>query len=354
MKRIHIVLPNLGGGGAERVSIDLAREFAKKYDVEIVLCNATGELLDEAKDEFKIVALQASNKLEIIRSLTKHVNKEKPDYLIASMWGLTVFATLAKLLAKHKPQLLLVEHSSLINQFNNSGFKVRLWLKVSTFFAYRVANAVAGVSIGVAKDMAQVARLRKCPQVLYNPIPVFSETSETTKNRAKVIITAGRLIEAKSYDVLIHAFSLLPDKTVKLVVLGEGELLEKLQSLARSLGVDSRITFLGFVDNPRANFQSADLFVLSSVREGLPTVLIEALGCGTPVVSTDCKHGPREILNDGEYGSLVPVGDAEALSAAIEESLSKTHDKQKLINRARDFAPEVSAKRYLEVLGIEK
>lgn len=354
MKKISLVLPNLTGGGAERVNIDLAAEFSKNHTVDIVVCNAFGSFAEETKNNFNVVDLQSNSKINIIKSLIKYINDEQPDYLIASMWGLTALVPLAKLLAKHKPKLLLVEHSSLINQFSHSPLKTRLWLKVSTFIAYRIADVVAGVSLGVAKDMQKLAHLKSTPEVLYNPIPIVKSKKAKNRNKVNEIVTVGRLIEAKDHATLIKAFAKLDKAFHSLTILGDGPLLAELKLLAKDLDVYENLTFTGFVENPRDYVSMADLFVLSSNREGFGNVIVEALSCGTPVVSTDCEHGPSEILNNGEFGTLVPVGNAQELAVAIEQSLTKSHDKQKLINRAKDFASEVSAKRYLEVLGLQQ
>ncbi|MCD9557569.1 glycosyltransferase [Photobacterium carnosum] len=352
MKKISLVLPNLAGGGAERVNIDLAIEFSKYFAVDIVVCNAIGAFSEEAKKNFNVVDLQANSKIKIIKSLAKYIDDERPDCLIASMWGLTALVPFAKALAKHKPKLLLVEHSSLVNQFRYSQLKVRLWLKVSTFVVYRMADAVAGVSSGVAQDMQKLAYLKSTPEVLYNPIPMSKSQNLKSNDTVKKIVTAGRLIEAKDHVTLIKAFAQLDKAMHKLTILGDGPLLVALQQLAKDLDVYDNITFTGFVENPTDYYKTADLFVLSSDREGFGNVIVEALSCGTPVVSTDCEHGPSEILNGGEFGRLVPVGDDKALASAIEEALLQKYDKEKLIQRARDFSPEKSAKRYLEVLGL--
>lgn len=354
MNKISLILPDLGGGGAEKVSIDLAKQF-KGYglEVEFVLCEKKGELLSSVYGEVPVHDLNCSGKLNTINAIRKYLNKSKPDYVIASMWGLTAYTAFAKALSTHSFKLLLVEHSSLINQFSSTRLSLRLWLKLSVFFSYRYANAVGGVSLGVAQDMQKLANLKQTPYVLYNPIPISEARNvESGKFKVKQVITAGRLIDAKDHETLIRAFAQLDQVVCKLTILGDGPLLEHLKCVAKNLAVIDNIVFAGFVDNPREYFNKSDLFVLSSKREGLPTVLIEAMGCGTPVVSTDCRHGPDEILNNGEFGELVPVGDATALAAAMQRSLTMKHNKKRLIERAKDFSPDTAARRYLEVLGV--
>ena len=140
------------------------------------------------------------------------------------------------------------------------------------------------------------------------------------------ILAIGKLIERKGFPVLLTAFSrLLTERSARLVVLGEGRMKKRLVSLAKALRIADHVDFAGFEENPYAFLANADLFVLSSRNEALPTVLIEAMACGCPVVSTDCPFGPREILEEGKLGPLVPVGDSEALAAAMDPRPGASH-----------------------------
>ena len=137
----------------------------------------------------------------------------------------------------------------------------------------------------------------------------------------------------------------------RLLILGDGECRAALAAQARQLGIESSVFMPGFVKDPSPYYQHADLHVLSSTGEGLPTVIIEALEAGTPVVSTDCQSGPREILSDGQFGRLVPVGDAVALAAAMAASLAATHDRAALKARAQDFSIDKAVDQYLDLLS---
>lgn len=358
--KILLLLPNLEGGGAERVNIELARQFVKYgIDVEIVLKQAHGILLSEAKSEFSIINLNSKSLIKTMFVLAKYVDKCKPDVLIASMWGLTAYASFSKLITKHKYKLLLVEHSSLINQFKDSRLIIKLWLRLSTFFAYRIADFLAGVSSGVSRDMQYIAKLNRLPETLYNPITTvgsikkFQERQDDKSKITYTIVTAGRLIKAKDYTTLIKSFAIVNSKIdARLIILGKGPLLNELREQVKKLNILDKVIFKGFVKDPHKYFQKADLFVLSSRREGLGNVLIEAMGCGTPVVATNCNYGPSEILDNGEYGRLVPVGNVELLADAIVKTLKEKNNPDKLIRRALDFAPKNSAKQYLQFLEI--
>jgi glycosyltransferase involved in cell wall biosynthesis len=122
------------------------------------------------------------------------------------------------------------------------------------------------------------------------------------------------------------------------LILGEGSCRSAIEQQARDLGIENRLFLHGFVSDPRAYYEHADLHLLSSIAEGFGNVIVEALAAGTPVVSTDCPSGPREILCDGQFGKLVPVGDVDAMAQAIVAALTESHDHDALKARAQDFS----------------
>jgi glycosyltransferase involved in cell wall biosynthesis len=174
------------------------------------------------------------------------------------------------------------------------------------------------------------------------------------QNRLPVILAVGRLTKAKDYPTLFRAFSLVRQvRPAKLLILGEGEERSNLERLAIELGIQNDVSMPGFVDNPFAFMAKASVFVLSSAWEGFGNVLVEALACGCPVVATDCRSGPREILDNGRYGRLVPVGDHEALAKAILETLDNPDfpaDRQTRLQRAMEFSIDAAVDKYLKVL----
>nr|WP_259406078.1 glycosyltransferase [Shouchella clausii] len=169
------------------------------------------------------------------------------------------------------------------------------------------------------------------------------------ERNAKVIVTVGRLHVQKDYPTLLRAFANLQQNELpeaRLLFIGDGEENEPLKKLAFELGVRSVVDFAGFQPNPYAYMKKAHLFALSSAWEGFGNVIVEALATGTPVVATDCPSGPREILADGKYGQLVPVGDTVALAQAMKDALLSHHDEAELISRAREFTVEACAAAY--------
>jgi glycosyltransferase involved in cell wall biosynthesis len=228
---------------------------------------------------------------------------------------------------------------------------------------YPRADAIVAVSEGVADDLARVARIpRSRITVIHNPIvteellaaaraPV--EHPWFARGEPPVLLAAGRLTAQKDYPTLLRAFRAAREqRALRLVVLGEGEERGRLEALARELGVAPEVDFAGFVANPYAFMARASLFVLSSAWEGLPTVMVEAMACGAPVVSTDCPSGPGEILERGRYGRLVAVGDDRALAGAMLATLDDPPPPELLRRRAGEFGPEQAIERYRAVLEV--
>ncbi len=164
------------------------------------------------------------------------------------------------------------------------------------------------------------------------------------------MLAVGKLTPQKDYDTLLRAFARVREKhPVRLVILGEGQEEGRLRSLAAELGIAEQVQLPGHVDNPYAYMRQASMFVLSSAWEGCPNVLLEALACGSPVVSTDCPSGPKEILANGKYGKLVPVRDEAALASAMEAVLDGDAIRYSPATALGDYTIERVADRYLEV-----
>ncbi len=169
--------------------------------------------------------------------------------------------------------------------------------------------------------------------------------------RGARIMTVGRLKRVKNHALLIRAFAKVSEiQPARLMIVGDGELRDELEALIAELGLGGKVVLPGFVNDPTPLYRSADLFVLSSNYEGFGNVIVEAMACGVPVVSTDCPAGPSEILENGRFGTLVPVGDVDALASAMMSALQTGHDPEVLKRRAAAFAPEVAASKYLDLL----
>ncbi len=353
--RIAIVLPNLCGGGAERLHLYLAREWhAKGFQVEFVLMRRSGELLEILPTDIGVVDLGVDRIRQVVLPLARYLRQTRPDIIIVAMWPLTSIAVLSWWLAGKSGRLYLSDHIQLSISCTQE-LKMPTWLLGQIMSAtYPAASGIIAVSQGVKEDMCQLAGLpTKLVRVIYNPTatgvsprrePDVIKQQLWGSGFAYHILSVGTLKDQKDHATLIRAFALLPTSLhAKLTILGEGDLRSELEALVVQLGLQGRVAMPGFAVDPFSWFRSADLFVLSSRWEGFGNVIVEALECGVPVVSTDCPSGPAEILEYGRYGKLVPIQDPSALSAAMMQSLLDMHDRAALIGRAKDFSvPKIS------------
>jgi glycosyltransferase involved in cell wall biosynthesis len=356
---IVIVLPDLSGGGAERLHVLLAKEWiARGIRVDFALMQRKGELLDVLPRDARAVDLGVDRIRQVVRPLSRYLRQERPDVVLAAMWPLTTATAAAWLLAGRPGALYLSDHNLLsISCIEELGISPQLVGAVMRF-SYRFAHGIVAVSKGVKRDLHALSGLpASAIRVIYNPAATgvsARREDDTVRKRLwgdgfdRHILSVGKLKAVKDHATLLRAVAALPRSlNAKLTILGEGPLRPELEAIVRELDLADRVSLPGFALDPYPWMRTADVFVLSSKTEGFGNVIVEALECGLPVVSTDCQSGPAEILEGGRYGCLVPVGDAAALARAIEQSLLGRHDPQPLVERARAFSVPVIAEQYL-------
>jgi len=334
-KRIAIFMPSLFGAGGQRSMLNLAHGMAEcGYAVDLVLAQAEGPFLAEVRRSVRVVDLKASRALTSLPALVRYLRREQPEAMLSVFGYVNIIALWAWRLAGVRTRLFVNEQNTVsVEAGNASSWRGRLTPRLIKRF-YPWANGIVVVSQGVRDDLAQLTNIsRERITVIYNPSVVRAEVREKAQapldhpwfkpGQPPVLLAVGRLQVQKDYPTLIQAFAQVRQtRPVRLLILGEGKERPSLDALIKELGLEQDVSLPGFVMNPYAYMARASLFVLSSRWEGLPTVLIEALCCDTPVVSTDCPSGPREILRDGQYGQLAPVGEADALARAIETTLA--------------------------------
>jgi glycosyltransferase involved in cell wall biosynthesis len=305
---------------------------ARGYTVDLVLARAEGPLLAEVPKSVRLIDLKSTRDLTSLPALVRYLRNEQPETLL-SILHTNVIALWARRIAR-VPTLVVVSERGMLSckvQHYASDLRMRLLPKLSRYF-YPWADHIVAVSEGVANDLSQVAKIpRKRVRVIYNPI-VTPELRVKAKaplehpwfepGEPPVILAVGRLTAPKDFSTLIQAFAQVRrNHLARLLILGEGEERHALEAEVKQLGLDQDVKLPGFVANPYPFMTRASMFVLSSIWEGLPGVLIESLFCGALIISTNCPSGPREILQNGRYGKLVPVGDVESLAQAIENVL---------------------------------
>lgn len=360
MSKITIALPDLRGGGAERLHVHLANDWVQRgHSVEFLLMRKHGELLPLLAPEVTVVDFGVDRIRQLARPLSKYLKQSRPDVILSAMWPLTSVTVIAWLLSGRHGKVFLSDHVQLsVSCVRELGISPA-FLGTLMWITYPFATGIIAVSQGVKEDICHMGRFPEARvKVIYNP----AATGVSPHRASQVvreslwgngfvnhIISVGTLKEQKDHETLIRAFARLPTElNAKLTILGEGPLRAELVSLIAQFGLQSHVSMPGFVTDPYPWLRTADLFVLSSQWEGFGNVIVEALECGLPVVSTDCPSGPAEILENGRYGKLVPVGDADALAEAMLSGLSEKHDRQALINRAKDFSVEKIAEEYLD------
>lgn len=330
--RIAIFFHDLGIGGAERVMLQLAQGFSEAgHPVDLVLARAEGPLLSEVPSRVQIIDLKTRSPLKMFVGLIGYLREKRPSVLLSPFEVTSVISILAKKISGVSARVIIRVSVHLSrNKRTTKWKKILEQLVVSR--VYPLANGIITVSDGVAKDLATYTGIPfERIKVIYNPVvteqllraadqPVHHRFF--TANECSVVLGVGRLAEQKDFSTLIKAFDILRKNIPsRLIILGDGEERSSLEKLIRLSGLQDLVDLPGFDVNPFAFMKKASVFVLSSKWEGLPGVLIQALACGCPVVSTDCLSGPSEILKNGEYGHLVPVEDINAIADAMEAIL---------------------------------
>ena len=356
IKHVAIFLPNLTGGGAERVALASAHDLvARGHRVDLVLIEAKGDLLPLVPAGVRTVDLRAHRIIASLPALASYLREERPDAVHALMWPVTVVAIMAHRLAHSNARIVVSDHVALSRQMSG-GFK-RWLLKWTTRLFYPLADERIVVSEAAADDLAALSGIERSRiEVVYNPISPPKRIASNPKiealwgGKGPRVLTVGALKEQKNHALLLDAFARLSDRDAKLMILGQGHLRGALERRAAELGIADRVIFPGFAVDPWPFYASADLFLLSSDYEGFAIVIAEALYAGLKVVSTDCPAGPREILDGGRFGTLVPVGDAAALAEAMARSLEEPGQPERQRRRAMEVSGPSTLSRYAELL----
>ena len=315
--------PTLGDGGADRVTVTLLQHLDRaRFAPSLVLVKQRGVLADEVPADVPVIELGAPRLAAAVPHLARVIRARQPDVVVCTAGGANVVAVAAHLLAGSRARLVLSERSSL-RRGDRSGLRQVVERRAKRL-AYRRADVVTAVSEGVADDLIELLALpRDRVQVVYNPMiadDLGARAAEPISHPwfaapGPMLVAVGRLVEIKDYPAMFAALAQIR-RTIgaRLAILGDGPLRGMLEAHARALGLGDAIAFLGYDKNPYRYLAAARLVIQSSRAEGLPGALIQSLACGTPVVATDCDHGPREVVRDGVDGYLVPVRDSSALA----------------------------------------
>lgn len=366
-KRIAILTEAFNNAnGVARIMINLMQGFVDRgYSVDLVHFATGGPFEQFIPEEVNIIDLGKQIRIrKSIEGVSQYLRQTKPSVLYCSDSDRGVEAIIAKTLAMSSTPVVISIPSMESQERPAFMTKKDKWHLRLKRLLCRFATKIVPVSQGVADEVTTDLMLPKRKvQVVYNPV-INEQLRQDMQKSADhpwlqektipVILAAGRLHAVKDYGTLLHALKHVVEQCpARLIILGEGPEREKLEELIQELELENCVDLPGFTDNPYAYMKQADVFALSSKLEGLPTVIIEAMACGCPIVSTNCPGGLNEILKNGDYGTLVPVGDYQALGQAIVAALGKEHDLGKLKKRAEDFSEDKIINEYLELFQLK-
>ncbi len=356
--KLCIFIPFYDNGGVERMLVNLANGIsAVGVDVDFIVCDVSRPYLSQLTSAVRLIHLKS----ELLENTVAYLCRETPDAVLCAKESSLELALNAKRKKDLKVSIYCRAVTNSSRQLQDKNFFSR-WLRVRALKRYYAqVNGIVAVSEGVADDVRKLTSASNLDvRVANNPVitpSFFAQANEAMshpwfgKGKPPVILGVGRFSRAKNFSLLLEAFALVRKKLdCRLLLLGEGRQRRSLEKQASHLGIVNDLDMPGFVENPYPYLKHSALFVLSSHWEGSPNVLTEAMALGTPVVSTDCPSGPREILQGGRFGGLVPVGDAGLLANAMTQNLAKPLAREILQSAVQSYTMENSAKQYLSAL----
>jgi glycosyltransferase involved in cell wall biosynthesis len=363
-ERLALFVSFSGRGGVERMMVNLAGGLVDAgLSPDMLLLKADQRSVTTLPSGVRVIELGARHSLLSVPALARYLRSERPVALLAAKDRAIKAAVVARRLAR-VPTRVIGRLGTTVSAAleGRSGLKRQLWYGSMRLF-YPHTDRIVAVSQGVADDIRRITGLPE-QHVRVVPNPVWTPSLMTlageepnhpwlTPPTIPVILGVGRLTRQKDFPTLMLAFARLRrERPCRLIILGEGQQRSRLLALARELGIEQHLSLPGFVINPYAYMARANLFVLSSLWEGSPNALTEALALGVPVVSTDCPSGPREILQGGRYGRLVDMEDIDTLAKAMAETLEHPLPRGVLQEAVQPYALEASVRGYLEVMGL--
>jgi glycosyltransferase involved in cell wall biosynthesis len=362
-------LSSLGTGGAERVFLSVASALVRTHgaDVHFVVDRLGGGELERLVSAAgcSLFGLDCSRTAVSILPMKRYIDRYRPDVVISAYTDTNMAMLLSAKISRHQCLLIVSEHASLDEHWQYATTKRKTLLNAYVRFGYRLADHVLAVSEGIVGQIKRRMKSADNVSCIYNPVRfgesrlraphVEHQAAHTSGFSGKTIVAVGRIARQKDYLNLLQAFKeVTMSRDTRLVIVGEF-----FESATKAIldeyivrnDLGSRVDFVGFTDEVEQYYRGADLFVLSSAWEGFGNVLVEALAFGLPIVSTDCNHGPAEILCDGKFGTLVPVGDHAALAAAMCASLdAPAPDRDALRARSQDFSESRIGAQYWDLI----
>lgn len=375
-QHLLFVMGGIGIHGPTLIRFSLIKEILSRgLKVDIAIPTKIYNKEIKIPTECQIITLESSSIAQYTFKLWKHLHQNRYDGVIANSWPYTAAAIIACTVGSHKIPVAVSEHVDFRSNLDISGEftkKDKFILRYLSRFIYKRASVVIGVSQGVLDGMKKVTGLKSTnTKVIYNPLRTINQDGRGEQRKHDVVaqfwsdsslrlLAVGRIVSQKDYAMMVRALCIirnkLPEKNAKLVIAGSGTPDNKLAGLISHLGLKTFICFTGSVKSLGLLYKQANIFLMTSSSEGFGNVLVEALSYGLPIVATDCLSGPSEILANGKYGTLTPVGDPQEFANGVIAIVDSYEDEDKsiLINRAKEFHVKEIASQYLAFLNTEK
>jgi glycosyltransferase involved in cell wall biosynthesis len=360
---LAVVLRAFEGGGAQRDIILLCNALAAKgVNVTVMALHEDGPLRSLLDPAVRVTAIPGRQLRYAIPGLRRVIRQVEPAVVVSSEAGLNLCTLIAvrSMPRRHRPKLVLREVGSPSialhrDPYRSNRIAYRILRRLYRY-ADRIVTLTEGARCDLAKNFAvpdtMIAVMGANAVIPPAMADRLRRRDGETGRESDLIVNVGRLSPEKDHRTLLHAMTLLPaNRRYRLAIVGEGSEREALEKLTRAYGLADRVIFVGQVPDPFVWMMRARLAICSSIYEGLCNAIIEAVACGTPVVSTDCPYGPREILQGGRYGTLTPVGDAAAMANAIAEAMQRIPDRRALIDRGLQYTAAAAAERFLEIMA---
>jgi glycosyltransferase involved in cell wall biosynthesis len=356
---IAVVTLAFEGGGPERDTVLLSNALADRgVRIAILVLHNEGSLRTFLKPEIPVFAVPGRRLRYAVPGLRGLIRSIGPRVVFSSgATNLPTLIAMQSLRSAARPKLLLREVAVPSMAHHDPYRANRIAYKILRYL-YRYADRIIVLTDGARRELEQdfsvpessISVMSVNAAIPPSMVRRLAQWDGETGRERDLIVCVGRLSREKDHRTLLRAMSLMPPECAwRLAIVGDGPDRAALETFVRSNGLADRTVFTGYVTDPFAWMMRARVLVLSSVFEGLPCVLMEALACGTPVVSTDCPYGPREILQDGRYGALTPVGDPAALARAITTALDHVPDRRSLMRRGFEYTAECAAAQFLTI-----
>lgn len=361
-RKVAIFMPSLHGGGAERAMLVFAGELLSRgYEVDLVLANKEGALVPLVPKGARIVDCKCRRMLHVFPKLAKYLRTNTVVAVYSTITHANIMAALTSRAVGLKVPVVVRQSNAPLSE-RGPGIS-HLVSKRLIPVVYTGASSVIAVSDGVRSELVSMQpKLSGAIKVLPTPVlttQILRQGEEAPAHRwfaernTPIVLSAARLERHKGMLELVRAFADVREtREARLVIIGEGSARRELEAEVSRLGLGNQVDLPGFQGNPFSFINHANLFVLNSYYEGLPNVLIQAMGFGTPVVSTDCRSGPAEILDGGRLGRLIPVGSHEQLVRSILESLDLPKHEAARESAWNRFGAEAATSAYLACAGL--